>query len=136
MKKNSVNKKESKSLSEETRSKYKAIIKVANITAEHCKYQAGNHQEKIRQYEIIVEHYEFKITQIKLPGKGPLDQDLKTKEVLEDIRSETEYSQVILREHKEMIASCKDIVALCKKQALVYERREKKYKALLFAERD
>lgn len=136
MKKNTVDKRKSKPLSKDTRAKYKAMVKVSESSVEHFKYQADQHQENINQYRIIVEHYEFVIDNIELPGKGLLDQDPKAKEAIEELRNRVEYAQAIIRKHKDMITGSKNIIRLCKRLTRVSGLRLKKYKDLLLAKRE
>ncbi|MBA7658220.1 hypothetical protein ES703_66169 [subsurface metagenome] len=133
--KNSVDKRKNKPLDKDTRAKYKAMVKVSESSAGHFKYQVDVYEENIRQYRIVIEHYEFVIDNIKLPGKGLLDPDPKTKEAIEDLRSRVEYAQAVIRQHKDMTASSKDVIRLCKRLALVSVRRLEKYKDLLLAKR-
>ncbi|MCK4249335.1 MAG: hypothetical protein KAX15_06105 [Candidatus Omnitrophica bacterium] len=135
MKKNSVDKRKNKPLDKDTRAKYKALVRVCESSAEHFKYQVHCCQEEINQCRIVIEHYEFVIENIELPGKGVLKQDPKTKEALEDLRQRVEYAQAMIRKHKGVTAGSKDIIRLCKRLALVAERRLEKYKKLLLTRR-
>ncbi|MBA7642495.1 hypothetical protein ES703_50190 [subsurface metagenome] len=134
-KKNSVDRRKNKPLNKDTRAKYKAQAKVSESSAKHFKYQVERYQEKINQCRIVIEHYEFQIDNIKLPGKGLLDPDPKTKEAIEDFRHRLEFAQAIIRQHRDITAGSKDIIRLCKRLALVYERRLEKYKKLLLTRR-
>ena len=135
MENNSVDKKGIKPLNKEALGKYKALVKVSESSVEHFKYQADQHQENINQYRIIIEHYEFVIDNIELPGKGLLDPDPKTKEAIEELRNRVEYAQAIIRKHKDMITGSKNIIRLCKRLTMVSGLRLKKYKDLLLAKR-
>ncbi|MBA7688752.1 hypothetical protein ES703_97241 [subsurface metagenome] len=129
--KNSVDKRKSKPLNKDTRAKYKAIVTFSESSAEHFKHQVDLYQEKINQCRIVIEHYEFVVDSIKFPGKGLLDLDQKTKEAIKDLWNSVEYNKEIIRKHKDMIPGSKNIIKLCKRQALMYERRVKEYRALL-----
>lgn len=135
MQKNTVDKRKSKTLNKNTRGKYKAMVKVCESSAEHFKNQAAVYEGKFKECGVVIEYYEHKISNIKYPDTGPDDQDPTTCEALNDICDTIEYSQAIIQQHKDMAAGYKNIIRLCKRQALVYERREKKYKDLLLVKR-
>ena len=135
MKNNSVDKKGVKPLNKEALARYKTLVKVSESSVEHFKDQADQHQEKINQYRIVIEHYEFVIDNVELSGKELLDRDPKIKEAIGELRNRVEFAQAIIRRHKDMTVGCKDIIRLCKRLALVSERRLEKYKKLLSAKR-
>ncbi|MBA7646909.1 hypothetical protein ES703_54675 [subsurface metagenome] len=134
-KKNRVDRRKNKPLNKDTRAKYKAMVTVSESSTKHFKDQVERYQEKINQCRIVIEHYEFVIENIELPGKGVLKQDPKTKEAIKDLRQRVEFAQAIIRQHKDTTAGSKDIIRLCKRLALVYERRLEKYKKLLLTRR-
>ena len=135
MKKNSEDKRKNKPLNKETKEKYKAMVLTCENTKEHFKKLMADREVLNDQCRAVVDHYEDRLRNLKVPGKGSMDPDPEVKKVMEDISQEIELARMMISDHKADIICNKEIIKVAQRQALVYWRNEKRYRGLLEAAR-
>ena len=133
--KNSVDKRKNKPLNKETREKYKAMVKTCESTKDHFKRLMADREVLNDQCRAVVEHYEDRLDSLQAPGKGSTDPDPEVKKAMDELRQEVELAQAMIRDHKADITVNKEIINVARRQALVYWRHEKRYRALMSATR-
>lgn len=131
MKKNTVDKRKNKPLNKETREKYKAMVKTCESTKDHFKRLMADREIMNNQCRAVVEHYEDRLENIKVPATGGVRPYPHVEKAREDILQEIELARVMIRDHKADIICNKEIIKVARQQALVYWRHEKRYRVLM-----